>query len=101
MKRVTPNFLMTKAKSPKKNGGAGALMRLLHDRMENEDSAEKLNENVIVPFAAALEEICAARDYVLNIYGDKSNIVFSGDEADAEAIYHLVDDYLNAREEEG
>lgn len=93
---------MAKAESPKKNsGGAEALMRLLHERMENEDSAEKLNENVIVPFAAALEEICAARGYVLNIYGDKSNIVFSGDEAAAEAIYRMVEDYLNAREKDG
>lgn len=93
---------MTEAQSPKKNGGAAeALMRLLHERMENEDSAEKLNENVIVPFAAALEEICAARGYVLNIYGDKSNIVFSGDETDTEAIYRLVEDYLSAREGDG
>ena len=92
---------MAKAKSPKKNGGgAEALMRLLHERMENEDSAEKLNDNVIIPFVAALEEICAARGYVLNIHGDKSNIVFSDDEADAEAIYGLVEDYLSAREED-
>ena len=91
---------MAKAKSPKKNGGAAeALMRLLHERMENEDSAEKLNDNVIIPFVAALEEICATRGYVLNIHGDKSNIVFSGEEADAEAIYRLVDDYLSARED--
>ena len=92
---------MAKAKSPKKNGGAEALMRLLHERMENEDSAEKLNDNVIIPFVAALEEICAARGYVLNIYGEKSNIVFSGDETDTEAIYHLVEDYLSAREGDG
>ena len=93
---------MAKAKSPKKNGGgAEALMKLLHERMENEDSAEALNDNVIIPFVAALEEVCAARGYVLNIHGDKSNIVFSGDEADAEAIYRLVEDYLSAREENG
>ncbi len=93
---------MAKAKSPKKNGGgAEALMRLLHERMENEDSAETLNDNVIIPFVAALEEVCAARGYVLNIHGDKSNIIFSGDEADAEAIYRLVEDYLSAREENG
>ncbi len=93
---------MAKAKSPKKNGGgAEALMRLLHERMENEDSAEKLNDNVIIPFVAALEEICAARGYVLNIHGEKSNIVFSGGEADAEAIYRLIEDYLSAREKDG
>ena len=92
---------MAEAKPPKEKGGAEALMRLLHERMENEDSAETLNDNVIIPFAAALEEICAARGYVLNIYGDISNIVVSGDEADAEAIYRLVEDYLSAREEDG
>ena len=92
---------MAEAKPLKEKGGAEALMRLLHERMENEDSAETLNDNVIIPFAAALEEICAARGYVLNIYGDISNIVVSGDEADAEAIYRLVEDYLNAREEDG
>ena len=53
------------------------------------------------PFAAALEEICQARGYHLNIHGEKSNIVFSGDEADAEAIYRLVEDYLAAKDKGG
>ena len=76
-------------------------MRALHQLMEEEGDAQDLNDHVITPFAAALEEICAARGYVLNIYGDKSNIVFSGDEEDAEAIYQLVEDYLNAKDKAG
>ncbi len=45
-------------------------MRDLFKRMEAEKTAEALNDNVIIPFAAALEEICRARGYVLNIYGE-------------------------------
>ncbi len=90
---------MAKKKSPnKENAAAEELMRMLFDRMESEDTAEALNANVIIPFAAALEEICQARGYQLNIHGVRSNIVFSGDEADAEAIYKIVEDYLAAKE---
>ena len=73
-------------------------MRTLYKKMEAKKSAEGLNDNVIIPFAAALEEVCGARGYVLNIFGDKSNIVFTGNEADAEAIYKLIEDYLAAKE---
>lgn len=72
-------------------------MRALHGLMEAEKDADGLNGNIITPFAAALEEICQARGYVLNIYGEKSNIVFTGDEEDAEAIYQLVEDYLDKK----
>ncbi len=72
-------------------------MRSLFERMEAEQSAEGLNDNVIIPFCAALEEVCEARGYVLNIFGDKSNIVFTGSEADSEAIYDLVEDYLSGK----
>jgi len=85
-------------KGARKNGGPEALMRDLFQRMEGEADAQSLNDNVIVPFAAALEEVCEARGYVLNIFGEKSNIVFTGDEADAEAIYKIVEDYLAAKE---
>jgi hypothetical protein len=102
---------MAKSKSRKKNrpgadGRAGerespeALMRDLFERMEAEKTAEALNDNVIIPFAAALEEICRARGYVLNIYGEASNIVFAGDGKDAEAIYRLVEEYLAAKKPE-
>ena len=82
---------MAKKKSPnKENAAAEELMRMLFDRMQSENNAEALNANVIIPFTAALEEICQARGYHLNIHGEKSNIVFSGAESDAEAIYRLV-----------
>ncbi len=73
-------------------------MRDLFARMEAAPDAQSLNDNVIIPFAAALEEVCEARGYVLNIFGEKSNIVFSGDDADAKAIYKLVEEYLAAKE---
>ena len=69
-------------------------MRSLHERMEATEDAQSLNDNVIVPFAAALEEICAARGYVLNVHGEKSNIIFTGNDTDAEAIYKIVEEYL-------
>ena len=90
---------MAKKKSPnKENVAAEELMRMLFEKMEGENTAEALNDNVIIPFAAALEEICQARGYRLNIHGERSNIVFSNDEADAEAIYKIVEEYLAAKE---
>ena len=76
---------------------AEALMQTLFRKMEAEKTAEGLNDNVIIPFAAALEEVCEARGYVLNIFGDKSNIVFTGDQADAQAIYEMIEEYLAAK----
>ena len=73
---------------------AEALMQILFRRMEIEKSAESLNDNVITPFTKALEEVCTARSYILNIFGEKSNIVVTGSEKDAEAIYKLVEDYF-------
>ena len=74
---------------------------MLFDRMQSENNAKALNANVIIPFAAALKETFQARGYHLNIHGEKSNIVFSGDEADPEAIYRLVEDYLAAKDKGG
>ena len=89
---------MAKSKSSKfKDESPEDLMRSLFERMEATEDAQSLNDDVIIPFTAALEKICAARGYVLNIYGEKSNIVFPGGEADAEAIYKLVEDYLAAK----
>jgi hypothetical protein len=90
---------MAKKKSSSKGAKSGAetLMRTLFQKMEAEKTAEGLNDNVIIPFAAALEEVCEARGYVLNIFGDKSNIVFTGDKADAKAIYDLIEKYLAAK----
>jgi hypothetical protein len=70
------------------------LMRSLSKLMEKCDTADALNDNVIVPFIAALESVCGARGYVLNIYGEKSNVVLTN-EADAPAIYELVEEYLD------
>ncbi len=102
---------MAKSKSRKKKGpgadgrvgeqeSAEALMRDLFERMEAEKTAAALNDNVITPFAAALEEICRARGYVLNIYGETSNIVLAGDKKDTEAIYKIVEDYLAAKKQD-
>lgn len=84
-------------KSPKAQS-PDQLMRSLSKTMEQYDTAEKLNDGVIVPFVAALESVCSARGYVLNIYGEKSNIVFTN-EADAPVIYQLIEDYLDSVEE--
>ena len=78
-------------------GNADVFMRQLAERMEACPDAESLNDQVLIPFAAALENVCGARGYVLNIYGETSNIVFSGDPDDAEALYCLIDDYLESR----
>ena len=75
------------------------LMRSLAKSMEQCSTAEQLNDNVIVPFVSALETVCAARGYVLNIYGEKSNVVFTN-EADAPVIYSLVEDYLDSLADE-
>ena len=90
---------MAKKKSSKTGAkpDAEALMQTLCRKMEAEKTAESLNDNVIIPFAAALEEVCEARGYVLNIFGDKSNIVFTGNQADAQAIYEMIEEYLAAK----
>jgi len=91
---------MAKKKSKSKGSdNADALMRMLAERMEACGDAESLNDDVIIPFAAALEKVCGARGYLLNIYGETSNVVFSGDPDDAEAIYRLIDAYLDSRPE--
>ena len=78
-------------------GNADSFMRQLAERMEACPDAESLNDQVLIPFAAALENVCGARGYVLNIYGETSNIIFSGDPDDAEALYRLINDYLQSR----
>ena len=83
----------------KPKGGTGKrtadeLMRYLAGEMERHDTAEALNDNVLIPFMAALEKIAEARGYVLNIYGEQSNLMFTSEEH-AEQIYHLVENYLD------
>ena len=71
------------------------LVRSLSKLMEKCESADALNDNVIVPFIVALESVCSARGYVLNIYGEKSNVVLTN-EADAPALYEVIEEYLDS-----
>jgi len=74
------------------------LMRFLANEMEHQPTAEALNDNVLIPFMAALEKISEARGYVLNVYGEKSNLVFTSEEH-AEQIYYLIEQYLEGNAE--
>jgi len=74
------------------------LTRDLIKRMDDCPNAEALNARVLMPFMAALEDVCAARGYVLNVYGEAANLVFTGDADDAEQIYQLVEGYLDAKD---
>jgi hypothetical protein len=90
---------MPKKKPHTPKGGSGKrsaneLMHYLAEEMEHHKTAEALNDNVLIPFMAALEKVAEARGYVLNIYGEQSNLVFTSDEH-AEQIYHLVESYLD------
>ena len=78
-------------------GPAQNLTNLLVERMEACADAQSLNDQVLIPFTAALETVCSARGYVLNIYGETANIVFSGDPDDAEIIYQQIESYLDRR----
>ena len=69
-------------------------MKYLVREMEKCNDVSALNENVIIPFISALEKTADARSYVLNIYGRKSNLVFTNEE-DSEAIYNIVEEYLD------
>ena len=66
-------------------------------RMAHYGTVEDLNDAVIAPFVAALETVGGERGYMLNIYGERSNLVFSTEE-DAEAIYNLIEHYLDNRD---
>jgi hypothetical protein len=81
----------------KGKGGAKALREDLLARMAEFSDAESLNDNVITPFVSALEAVCADRGYVLNIYGEGSNLVISTPD-DASVIFQLVEDYFAAQE---
>ena len=88
----------SKPSKPRGRASADDLMRELIERMEACDDAETLNDEVIIPFAAALETVCGARGYLLTIYGETSNIVFTGEPDDAAAVYDLVENFLDARD---
>jgi len=78
-----------------------AFMRDLIARMDACGTAEKLNDEVLMPFVLALEKVCGARGYVMNIYGETANIVFSGNAEDAEAIYQIVEAYMDDQQDDG
>ena len=86
---------ISKKDSHKSSSSPDALMRLLAERMESCSDVESLNDHVITPFIEALEVVCKARGYVLNIFGETSNLIFTGDDVDSRAIYTLVEDYLD------
>ncbi len=88
---------MVKKENRNKNLGQSPdqLTRSISKLMEKCESADALNDNVIVPFIVALESVCGALGYVLNIYGEKSNVVLTN-EADAPALYEIIEEYLDS-----
>ncbi len=75
----------------------GDLTAQLIVRMEQCPTAEALNDQVINPFAEALTAVCRARGYLLNIYGDATNIAVTSEPDDADAIYRLIEAYLDTK----
>lgn len=78
---------------------AEAFMADLIARMEACDTAEKLNDDVLMPFVLALEKVCGARGYVMNVYGESANMVFTGNPEDAETLYQIIEAYLDDQED--
>jgi len=91
---------MPKSKKSKDGSEADAFMKDLIQRMDKCDTAESLNDEVLMPFVVALEKVCGARGYVMNIYGETANMVFSGNPQDAETIYQIVEAYLDDQQDE-
>ena len=91
---------MPKSKKSKGGSEADAFMKDLIQRMDKCDTAESLNDEVLMPFVVALEKVCGARGYVMNIYGETANMVFSGTPQDAETIYQIVEAYLDDQQDE-
>lgn len=87
-------------KGPPPLSGPEGFMRELIRRMDGCETAESLNDNVLMPFVLAMEKVCGARGYVMNIYGETANLVFSGSEEDAEAIYQIVEAYMDDQADE-
>lgn len=86
-----------------KHGGGKSdsdqFMRDLIRRMDGCETAERLNNEVLMPFVLALEKVCGARGYVMNIYGETANLVFTGKSEDAEAIYQIVEAYMDDQQD--
>lgn len=84
--------------SSQKNASPDELMAAIIQRMEDCPNAEALNDDVIMPFIMALEKVSEARGYLMNIYGERSNIAMTTPD-DAETIYHLIEEYLDTASE--
>lgn len=74
-----------------------SLARFFQEVMSKSNDVRSLNNDVIIPFIQALEEVADSRNYTLNIYGNKSNLIFTN-EKDAEKIYNLVEEYLDKQQ---
>ena len=77
-----------------RGGDAVKLEKDLFKRMADCSTAEALNDEVIVPFVQAFEAICADRGYVMNIFGDRSNLVVTP-EGHADVLYQMIEAYLD------
>ena len=84
-------------RKPKKKKDKGEFTNEVVARMARHATAEALNEHVIMPFAVALEAVCQERGYILNIYGESSNLVVSSEE-DAQAIFEIIEKYFAAKD---
>ena len=89
-----------KGNKPAGKSDADQFMRDLIRRMDGCETAERLNDAVLMPFVLALEKVCGARGYVMNIYGETANIVFTGNTVDTESIYQIVEAYLDDQADE-
>jgi len=86
---------------PKQVSRGPDLRQLLRERIAACRTVEELNDRVISPFVQEVEAACRERGYIINIYGEQSNLAFTGDEQSAEEIYALIEDYLDARQAAG
>ncbi len=74
---------------------AEAFHRELLDRMAACPDADSLNDHVLTPFMAALEELCAERGYLINTFGSRCNLCVSVED-DAPVIFDLIEEYLDS-----
>lgn len=86
---------MNKPKQPPRGPD---LRQMLRERIAACRTVEDLNDRVISPFVQEVEAACRERGYIINIYGEQSNLAFTGDEQAAEEIYALIEDYLDSRQ---
>ncbi|MGB1876778.1 MAG: hypothetical protein ACPHGY_07625 [Rhodospirillaceae bacterium] len=83
-----------KEKKQSSRKGAAALIGELQKQMEACPNAETLNTQVITPFIQSLVNVCDARGYVLNIYGDHCNLAITPEDH-AEALFQIIEGYLD------